>query len=98
MDQVVCIRDDWGHKLNLRGWPIVGCVYTIRDREMRKAISAEPPMLFYRFEEIVNPLVPCCRADPTPTEPVFDANWFRPVKKTSIDDLVALQRIKEDVS
>lgn len=88
IEQVVCVRDDWGHKPNLRCWPIVGGVYTIRASEMIKAISAEPPMLFYRFEEILNPLIRGSRSGSGDVmEPVFDASWFRPVRRTSIDEI-----------
>jgi hypothetical protein len=87
VDQVVCIRDDWGHKPNLKAWPIVGSVYTVRERLVIKAVYSQPPMVFYHLEEIINPLV-LCSGGPTCrngfTEPVFEAAWFRPVKHTDI--------------
>ena len=91
MDQVVCIRDDFWHVTN---HPIVGMVYTVREIRYIKAIHARPEMPFYLFEEIHNSLVPCCGKM---VEPVFDAEYFRPVKKTSINALLVLQRTKEDV-
>lgn len=91
MDQVVCIRDDWGHKGWIKTWPVVGGIYTIREALYRKAVRSLPPILFYRFEEIVNPLI--ITTEP-PAEPVFEASWFRPVRRTSIEVLTQITTVK----
>lgn len=79
IDQVICIRDDWGHG-GLTQWPRVGMVYTIREVIWRKAVTARPPMQFYRLEEVRRSI-----NDPSMSEPMFDAEWFRTVRRTSID-------------
>lgn len=75
-------------------------VYTIRETIWRDAIRALPPMMFYRLEEIRNPLRRVSINDATLSEPMFWAEWFRPVRRTSIDDIkkVALPTGLEPVS
>ena len=82
MDQVVCVRDDWGHP-SLKQRPVRGCIYTIRSGEWCRAVRDRPAMLFYRFYEVRNDgFVDRLGA---PFEPMFDAEWCRLVKRTSID-------------
>lgn len=86
IDQVICIRDDWSHG-GLSQWPRVGMIYTIREIIWRDAVSDRPPMMFYRLEEVRNPQRRVSMNDRTMSEPMFCAEWFRSVRRTSIDDI-----------
>lgn len=77
--QVVCIKGKWRHAYlkpeQMNGFPVRGCVYTIRD-------YALPGPDFVLLAEILNPTFPSARG---PYEPGFYECSFRPVRKTSID-------------
>ena len=71
--QVVCIRDDWRYLYIGEVAPIKGSIYTIR--KIRDRVEKT----WLLFEEFSNPVRRGLR------EPGFDANFFRPVRTTSIE-------------
>lgn len=85
-EQVVCIRDDWGHpQLDLKK-PVKGQVYTIRDYVHLMPAPGYPD-LYFRFEELRNSWL---RPDQPDSEPIFRSDWFRRVAKTDISKLVSI--------
>lgn len=82
IEQVVCIRDDWGRHADLiLRRPVLGGIYTIRCA--RKCYSY--PQDYYLFEEIINPPTPHPDFPGSGGEPVFCSTHFCPVRKTSVD-------------
>lgn len=86
MDQVVCIRDDWGISDiapdGAKYLPVKGTIYTIREREDIFMLWHGRMKTYFRFEELRNTPKPL--ADGKLFETCFVAEWFRPVKKTDI--------------
>ena len=81
---VVCVDDDWKSPLwvgKTPNRPIKGCIYTIRDLD--PGTNGAPSM---RLEEIVNPVAPFENGRIV-IEPAFRQFHFRPVHKTSIEEL-----------
>jgi hypothetical protein len=77
--RVVCINDRYkAESGNIR--PVKGCVYTIRNIDLRRPGCEDPVGL--RFEEIVNPLKNYSEIGWDETS--FSRFRFRPVKNTSI--------------
>lgn len=86
--QVVCVKDDWRHAF----WPmppnvpVKDCVYTIR------MMFEDLGSLWLMFEELRNPSMfpPEMSAMSQYGEPGFVSIHFRPVRKTSIEDIKKL--------
>lgn len=90
MKQVLCLRDDWGHKPVLKRWPVAGMIYTVRAINFVEAVRGKPAMPFFLLEEVRNPKNPArWIANGGLVEPMFDATWFREVRRTDISALLA---------
>lgn len=87
--QVVCVRDDWmpSHGYLPPNLPVKDQVYTIRG--MFEAPWMFEQELWLLFEELYNPswYPPAMSMS---GEPGFCSDRFRPVRKTSIEDLKKL--------
>jgi hypothetical protein len=89
---VVCTINDWCNQDTVT-CPVKNIVYTIRDVSMepcgRCSMSEH---VYLRLEEIRNESRMCVLRCGRTEEPGFAHVYFRPVKTTSIDDLVSLTK------
>lgn len=77
MDQVVCIYDRWinHNRLALSAWPVKGGIYTIQE----SVTHPETGHVYHQLYEIPDVI----GGDAV----TFRADCFRPVRRTSIDDI-----------
>ena len=90
---VVCVDGGWRGYPNPKRWPIMprtGQIYTIRSVHER----GNGPGVF--LEEIITPKAQCTTGW---DEPGFQANRFRPIRKTDISSIVeAMNRAPRELA